>query len=873
MKYLFFISTCLFISIGHAQNSPGNVSGNLQLWFKADAGVTGTSPVTAWTNQTGSTPDAIQVGDAPDLLADQVNFNPVIDFNGNNDYLQITGGFLDTNAYTDIWVYSVSKADNLNNGTLFRESTVNGSLAVLNPWGSSSYIVAGNGRHNTGSGANTYEYNMWTHGTSTSTGTPSGNRKNISRDGAFLGSGSTNNSFVTGTGSNLLIGGGWDNGSGTSSNLNAKVAELIVYTSAPTPLEQERIQSYLAIKYGITKNSTDNGTTPEDEADYFASDGTTVLWDYSINTAYHNDVTGIGRDDDTALNQQKSKSSNNVSRVTLDKGSTFGTDKDFILWGNNAAIGTSTAVSGYTARSSEVWKVALAGTPGSVSFSVDLAGIGFDLSNSTAADFALLIDTDEDFTLGASPHTTGATLTDGILSFTNVNFSDGNFFTIAGPITPIAPGNVTTNLELWLKADAGVTGTGTVTAWANQTGSTADAIQVGDAPELLTDQVNFNPVVNFSGGNEYLQITDGLLGTNTFTDIWVYSVSKANTINSQTLLRESADNGRLAVLNPWGASSYIFTGGGNYRTTTGANTFEYNMWTHGSSTLTTTPSGMRKSIAKDGAFLGAGSTNNTFVTGNGSDLLIGAGWDNGLSTSANLNSKIAEMIVYTSIPTPLEQERIQSYLAIKYGITKNSTDNGTTPEDEADYFASDGTTVLWDYSINTAYHNDVTGIGRDDDTALNQQKSKSSNNGSIVTIDKGATLSTDKDYILWGNDGAIGIRPNIVTSDYIEYTNKVWKVALTGTPGNVTLSFDLSGLGFDLTNSSAADFALLIDTDDDFTTGALEHTTGATIDSGVLSFTTVDFTSNTMFFALAKAVSKVYTVITNRGITHRVKKD
>jgi hypothetical protein len=786
------------------------------------------------------------------LLTDQVNFNPALDFNGTNDYLQITGGILGTDTYTDIWVYSVAKADVLNNGTLLRESADNGRLAVLNPWGGNSYIFTGGGSYNTATGANTFEYNMWTHGSSTGTSTPSGRRKSISRDGSFLGAGSNNNSFVTGNGSNLLIGAGWDNALGTSNNPNAKIAEIIVYTSVPTPLEQERIQSYLAIKYGITKNSGDNGSTAQDEADYFASDGITVLWDHSQNTAYHNDVTGIGRDDATALNQPKSKSSNNEAIVTMDKGTAFTTNQDFLVWGNNAATGTITAVSGYTARSNKIWKVAATGTPGAISFSVDLSGIGFDLINSTATDFALLIDTDADFTTGALAHTTGANLNDGILNFSNVSFNDGDFFTIGGPMTTEAPGNVSTNLQLWLKADAGVTGTGPVTAWANQTGSTTDAIQVGDAPDLLTDQVNFNPALDFNGTNDYLQITGGILGTDTYTDIWVYSVAKADVLNNGTLLRESADNGRLAVLNPWGGNSYIFTGGGSYNTATGANTFEYNMWTHGSSTGTSTPSGRRKSISRDGSFLGAGSNNNSFVTGNGSNLLIGAGWDNALGTSNNPNAKIAEIIVYTSVPTPLEQERIQSYLAIKYGITKNSGDNGSTAQDEADYFASDGITVLWDHSQNTAYHNDVTGIGRDDATALNQPKSKSSNNEAIVTMDKGTAFTTNQDFLVWGNNAATGIRPYINTSIYTEYTNKVWKTTVSGTPGNVTLSIDITGLGFDLPNGTIADFALLIDTDADFTTDALEHTTGATLNNGILSFTEVDFTNtNTMFFALA----------------------
>jgi hypothetical protein len=825
--------------------SPGDVTSNLKLWLKADAGVTGTGPVTSWANQTGTTTDAIQVGDAPDLLTDQVNFNPVIDFNGNNDYLQINGGILGTNTYNDIWVYSVTKADGINNSTLLRESAGNGRLAVLNPWGGSSYIFTGGGIHSTSAGANTVDYNIWTHGSSTGTATPSGTRKRISRDGAFLGSGSSNNSFVTGNGSDLLIGAGWDNGLGTSNNLNAKVAEMIVYTSVPSPLEQERIQSYLAIKYGITKTSADNVTTSENESNYFASDAT-VIWDALSNVDYQNAIAGIGRDDNTSLDQQQSRSINQGSVVTMAKGGAFDTDKNFIVWGNNGLTGTSSpGVLGYDLQSNQVWKTAVTGTPGAVSLSIDVSSFGFDLLNSAASALALLIDADGDFTSGAVENE-GVTLSNGILTFTGISFNDGDFFTIAGPKS-IGPGDVTSNLKLWLKADAGVTGTGPVTSWANQTGTTTDAIQVGDAPDLLTDQVNFNPVIDFNGNNDYLQIDGGILGTNTYNDIWVYSVTKADGINNSTLLRESAGNGRLAVLNPWGGSSYIFTGGGIHSTSAGANTVDYNIWTHGSSTGTATPSGTRKRISRDGAFLGSGSSNNSFVTGNGSDLLIGAGWDNGLGTSNNLNAKVAEMIVYTSVPSPLEQERIQSYLAIKYGITKTSADNVTTSENESNYFASDAT-VIWDALSNVDYQNAIAGIGRDDNTGLDQQQSRSINQGSVVTMAKGGAFDTDKNFIVWGNNGLTGTDEDVPGYDIL--SNQVWKTAVTGTPGAVSLSIDVSSFGFDLLNITASDLALVIDADGDFTSGAVVNTTGS-LSSGILTFTGVSF-SNGDFFTIAQ---------------------
>ena len=64
-----------------------------------------------------------------------------------------------------------------------------------------------------------------------------------------------------------------------------------------------------------------------------------------------------------------------------------------------------------------------------------------------------------------------------------------------------SPGDVVTNLQLWMKADAGTTLTGTdVDAWEDQTinGFTATSQGASDA-QLVTDGLNFNPTLRFTG--------------------------------------------------------------------------------------------------------------------------------------------------------------------------------------------------------------------------------------------------------------------------------------------------------------------------------------------------------------------------------------
>ncbi len=174
-------------------------------------------------------------------------------------------------------------------------------------------------------------------------------------------------------------------------------------------------------------------------------------------------------------------------------------------------------------------------------------------------------------------------------------------------------------------------------------------------------------------------------------------------------------------------------------------------------------------------------------------------------------------IIYNSIPTELEQEKIQSYLALKYGLTKNSADNvGTGGQDERDYFASDGT-IIFDYSVNTGFLNDITGIGRDDDGSHNQTTSQNISSSSILQLDNPSGLD-DKEFFIVGNNGlsVLALETTDIPTGAPESVDarllRVWKVEENnGDVGTVDLIFDDASWG----TYTISDIVLLIDKNGD----------------------------------------------------------
>lgn len=376
---------------GSGSTAPGGVTADLKIWLKANAGLgyTNGQSVSLWQDQGNATNATVPaVGLEPtyyDNSTKNVNFNPVVDFDNNYNTAGEDYGYSDTNRTTLVGTSGYYTQDMFI--VVIPDVTASSSLASMDVF-CGDKDVSTDERDGSGIGYGAYSIRFADEAISYCVGTsPSSGSTPISSRGYGIAHTSTsvnydnvaiinskNNSVSSPTANVLLYNandiGNTEVGLPQFANINdsrfwlgrseaykgsfdGRVCEVITYSSkksdADLTQERNRIQSYLAIKYGITLGT--NGTSQ----DYVDSSGT-VIWDQSVNSGYNYDIAGIGLDNASELNQKQSRSVNNDldgayrGRGILTMGLTdlYDTNnlnqssnpitlnnKEFLLWGNN----------------------------------------------------------------------------------------------------------------------------------------------------------------------------------------------------------------------------------------------------------------------------------------------------------------------------------------------------------------------------------------------------------------------------------------------------------------------------------------------------------------------------------------------------------
>ena len=414
------------------------------------------------------------------------------------------------------------------------------------------------------------------------------------------------------------------------------------------------------------------------------------------------------------------------------------------------------------------------------------------------------------------------------------------------------PGGVTSDLDLWLRADMidGVdeNSDGTLVAnwFDNGKGNHAEVMVSGLEPvyrDNTSNNFNFNPVIDFENNNNTANsdityiISDGsrdeLTGTGGFNSADMFVVILPDPTITPSMIPLDTFTSSDPTANDIQAEDVTGFGYGAYSQRFTGEYFGYCLGTsqtgppitgygRGSTSNTVNYNqigiiNIRHNNAVNDMHLYLNGTAIGDVTSDAADFSVVTNTKYWLGRSqywnGSFDGKIAEVITYSSTQNDGDasqaRNRIQSYLAIKYGITLGL--NGTSQ----DYVNSDGT-VIWDQSANSAAYNyDIAGIGRDNASELNQKQSSSVNDATdgtgliegILTIGltdiydtnydnqvSNATTLNDKNFLVWGNDGkdlnlaasnitvnmSAGVTPALTTNVTFTAMQRTWRFQESG---------------------------------------------------------------------------------------------
>ncbi len=415
-------------------------------------------------------------------------------------------------------------------------------------------------------------------------------------------------------------------------------------------------------------------------------------------------------------------------------------------------------------------------------------------------------------------------------------FTACSLFSAVSMYAQVSPGGVSGQCKMWLKANTGVTvsSTNTVTTWAEQSGAavTGDFYTQGsnigmgtqNPPAYVANGVNFNPQIAFAQtGPNSISSNNAFAGLNlmdqynntvfqviklhamTGTGVW-FKWQVTNT--SANRLGNEVNNGSQP-----GKMRFDFRGVNNFSASSIADRYVL------ANNYTTQAQNIIRLNGATDATLNYGSQA-AFAPGTTAARITLGNEEYGDPYPTTID--IAEEILYSRTLTAAERNKVESYLAVKYGFT---LDQGATYAN--DYTSSNGT-VTWNRTNNLPFINNITGIGRDDNSGLDKRQSKSINAAGIVTAYYGTynganlpvlntdnvnSFSADGSFMLFGDNAlttSLDRCYNLGTAGFLRM-NRVWKAQITGTINTFTLAVKTSDVPPGTKN-------LLVSTDTAFTT-------------------------------------------------------
>lgn len=536
--------------------------------------------------------------------------------------------------------------------------------------------------------------------------------------------------------------------------LDAYFGDIGLYDDDVTGFSRDRIETYLALKYGITLGHH-----------YKLLTGITNINLYALDPIFNKGIFGVGKCTGTQLDQRISESVDYPGLKLF-----YGTEVPAAFPAVQAFANTNAS---YPAIATDNVFQVIGHDAGGVTFSNSFNGVAnsrlgrtFKVADSNAdtvtlffpsstftglanittpGPYYLVYGKDPQFGIGETfvpliPRPGG-----GNDHYIHIDFpdNDSTFFTIVrGNNVFAGPGGVAKGLELWLEGGKGIPLSANVNVWNDQSGNdhntACSCAGISRHSQIVGRKLNYRPYVEAAQVNRIWKTSSLFQGKS----VLIVANAKQNG-GSQNGLYGFEAGLQAKGLRSNGANLIQRNGGGTDWADAGTNGA---LLRENGTNITTTTS----NILRKWTLLTSRRDSNLVLPNR--NFFLG-----GFVTAEMFDSmNVAEVLVYdqTLAGTGLHAiERLESYLAIKYGLTLTHR-----------YRMSDwdgvATTNVYDP---TTYPFDIAGIGRDDAGRLYQRQGKTADVDSLISIALGShflydtlntnTIGVDKNFIMTGHDG------------------------------------------------------------------------------------------------------------------------
>lgn len=364
------------------------------------------------------------------------------------------------------------------------------------------------------------------------------------------------------------------------------------------------------------------------------------------------------------------------------------------------------------------------------------------------------------------------------------------------------PGGVGTssNLQIWLDASQlGLINGDPVGTWSDASGNTNNATGLGAArPTYLSSGLNGMPSVSFDGGDEVETGAIAALNTSEVSWFTVCDGNTSYTTGERRGIIETETDFNPLTPHSWGTFLRKLNGTqantSNFGRDAGA-AIVFSQTTFSTSTINNAMinSGIwRASDDVDSRKDGVSGTTGVNAGATGFSHIRTKIGNRVKNTTEFFHGEIPEVIVFNEEINITQDVIISNYLAGKYGITLG-----------ADLVYTHGGTHKYE----------IAGIGCEN-SATSDEHLSARGTGVVAMTSTGITTGA---YLMWGHDnGGLTNSATNVPSAYSSTgglrLDQEWILSEVGEVGTVTISFDLTGIGFGLVDS---DYELLVDLDAD----------------------------------------------------------